>query len=93
MRSDLGYVKLDKEALEITYANNETKLSVTKNIILPISGSNGTTISWTSNNQTVISNTGVVTTLGNKDSKVTLTATIKKNAATERKIFILTVSQ
>jgi alpha-tubulin suppressor-like RCC1 family protein len=93
LRSDLGYVRLDKEALEITYASGESNLSVTKNITLSSSGSNGTIITWTSSNQTVINNTGVVTPLGNKDSKVTLTATIKKNAATERKTFSVTVPQ
>lgn len=93
LRSDLGYVRVDKDDLGITYASGETNLSVTKDLTLSSSGSNGTTITWTSNNQTVISNTGVVTPLGNKDSKVTLTATIKRNAATERKTFILTVPQ
>ena len=54
MMTDSQAVDLDKEALEITYAPGDSGGNVTQNVTLPISGANGTTISWSSNNSFVV---------------------------------------
>ncbi|OLS33390.1 LamG-like jellyroll fold domain-containing protein [Bacillus sp. MRMR6] len=49
--------------------------AVSEDIILPVAGSNGSTISWQSSNENAISNTGVVTRTS-EEQIVTLTATL-----------------
>ncbi|MDD2491741.1 MAG: S-layer homology domain-containing protein, partial [Bacteroidales bacterium] len=67
--------------------------AVINNLTLPLSGSNGTTITWSSDTIAVIANDGTVTRPAyyETDKTVTLTATIKKGAASETKIFTATV--
>ena len=62
-------------------------------IKLPTSGIAGSTISWSSDNEAVISNAGVVVrpAAGSEDVVVTLTATITSGAATVTKTFQVTV--
>jgi arabinan endo-1,5-alpha-L-arabinosidase len=77
-------------ANELTLGNTS---AVTGNIPLPTAGSRGTTISWTSSNPAVISNTGVVTTPASGSVTVTLTARISKGALTQTKVFNVTVTK
>ncbi|MFC3803698.1 immunoglobulin-like domain-containing protein [Cohnella sp. GCM10012308] len=82
-----------KTALAIGYASGDSAASVTQNLTLATSGTNDTTITWSSNTLTTIANNGLVTrpsyTIG--DRTVTLTATIKKGSATDAKAFTVTV--
>lgn len=77
-------VAADKEALSIP-------VSTMLDLQLPDTGSSGlSTITWLSNNQDVISNTGKVTRLS-EDTEVTLTATITAGDAEDTKEFKVTV--
>ena len=90
--SDLDSVAADKDALDISYAGTDSVTSVTQALTLPTTGDNGTTISWTSSDTTVIANDGAVTRPA-ADATVTLTATITKNEASDTKTFTLTVKK
>ena len=69
----------DKTALKVTYASGDSSGSVTQDVTLPTSGASGSsTITWSSSNPAVISNTGVVT-VPSANTSVTLTATITYN--------------
>jgi hypothetical protein len=91
--SDRDAVSADKANLEITFNGSDTAAGVTQNISLPISGENGTSITWTSGDTDIISVTGTVYrplyTDGDKD--VMLTASIKKNDAEATRAFAVTV--
>jgi alpha-tubulin suppressor-like RCC1 family protein len=93
LQSDAGAIAAAKTAVEIGYNNGDTATNVTHDLTLPSSGTNGTTVSWISSNPTVVSSTGGITQLTTKDSKVTLTALIKKNTTVVRKAFVFTVPQ
>lgn len=86
--TDLERVTFDKNALDLGNTSN-----LTSSLTLPTSGSQGSTISWSSSDATVVSNTGVVTqptyTIGSKT--ITLTATITKGSVSETKSFSVTV--
>jgi len=74
---------------------NILQTEVTANLAaLPLNGASGTTISWSSDN-TAVSGTGTVTrpAYGSGDVTVTLTATIRKNAASDTVVFNLTVKE
>ena len=90
--TDEECVGLDKTALSIKYAQGDSANSVTQNIILPLSGANGTSISWTSDNA-AIKSAGLVIRPDyfDKNAVVTLTATITKGNSTDTKAFNLTV--
>jgi glycosidase len=62
---------------------------VTGNLNLPTAGRNGTTVTWTSSNPSVISNTGQVTRPeeGQSNAVVTLTATVRLNEASAQRTF------
>ncbi|WP_341479265.1 immunoglobulin-like domain-containing protein [Clostridium cochlearium] len=80
-------LKLIANSLEIPNEDN-----IEKDINLPTS-LDGANITWKSNKESVISNTGKVTRpqIGKSDEKVTLTATISKNSKNETKDFTLIV--
>lgn len=90
---DLVAVQQAKDALQIVYALGDSFSSVTQDITLSTSGSDGVNISWTSNAQAIISNTGVVSQpiVGQNDTAVVMTATLTKNSAALTKTFNLTV--
>jgi arabinan endo-1,5-alpha-L-arabinosidase len=67
--------------------------AVTGNLTLPTIGARGATISWTSSNPAVVSNTGVVTTPSTGAINVLLTARIAKGTAVMTKAFTLTVTK
>lgn len=80
-----------KDALMPIFTNESDTLNkVTQNLTLPGVGLNGVMIVWTSNNNSVISNSGVVT-RPEVDTVVTLTASLIKGGLRENKIFELTV--
>lgn len=68
--------------------------NVTANLTLPTS-QNGATVAWASSDPAVVSTTGVVTRPVSPagDATVTLTATITKGAATDTKVFTVTVKE
>lgn len=67
--------------------------AVNTNLTLPNSGSNGTSITWSSSNTAVISNSGVVSrpSIGSEAVQVTLTASVTSGFVTVQKAFIATV--
>lgn len=92
--SDTEAVAADKAALtwDIIKGTNTAQNSVTSNLALPVSGANGTAISWSSSNSNVVSNNGTVT-HGNNDTNITLIATITKGTASDTVTFNLTVKK
>ncbi len=76
----------------IGFATGEDKDSVTQDITLPTTGTEGTAIAWSSDN-TAIDTAGTVTRpdISSSDATVTLTATISKGSASDTKTFVLTV--
>ena len=62
---------------------------ITANLSLPTAGRNGTTVTWTSSNPNVISNTGQVTRPeeGQSNAVVTLTATVSLNESSAQRTF------
>jgi hypothetical protein len=96
--SDADAVAADKAALtwSVIQGANTAETNVTANLAtLPTSGASGTTISWSSTNTSVVSNTGAVTrpAYGSGDATVTLTATITKGTASNTVVFTLTVKE
>ena len=85
-------VAADKSALQIVFASGDTAAAVTANLILRTSGTNGSAISWSSDNAAVVSAAGVVT-RPSAPTTVTLTATITKGSASDTKSFSVTVLQ
>ncbi|MFC5471295.1 immunoglobulin-like domain-containing protein, partial [Cohnella suwonensis] len=94
-QTDAEAVAADKATMAIGYAAGDSASGVTQNVTLPTGGASGTTISWTSDNTaiTVSGSNGAVTRPGYSagDATVTLTATISKGAATDTRIYVLTV--
>ncbi|MEC0226278.1 immunoglobulin-like domain-containing protein [Paenibacillus alba] len=80
----------DKSLLNL--GNIETN-EVTGNLVLPVTGANGTTISWESSNPAVIVTNGTVhrPAAGLGNAVVTLTATITKDGIKDTKQFAVTV--
>ena len=94
--SDEVAVMQAKNALMITYASGESAAGVTENITLPLTGANGVSIAWASDDDAVIDvettpGTGMVTRPDGMDTMVTLTARLTKNEASDTRDFILTV--
>jgi hypothetical protein len=91
--TDAEAVAADKNNLNIIFSGADSDASVTQNVVLPVSGSSGTTISWASSNTDVIAVDGSVTrpsfTVG--DTSVTLTATISHGSVNDTKVFNLLV--
>jgi trimeric autotransporter adhesin len=90
--ADAAAVAAAKAALAIGYATGDSANSVTQNLTLPTT-SNGATITWASDNPSVVATNGTVTrpASGQPNATVTLTATITKGAATDTKTFTVTV--
>lgn len=81
----------------VTAIFNELSLgattAVTGNLTLPTVAARGATISWTSSNPAVVSNTGIVTTPSLGAVNVSLTARIAKGTAVMTKTFTVTVTK
>jgi hypothetical protein len=89
--TDAQAVAAAKSALAIGYAPGDAATSVTQNLTLALTGSYGSTVSWSSSDAPVVSNGGIVFQPVTGDLPVTLTATISLNAASDTKVFIVTV--
>ncbi|MDR0986458.1 MAG: carbohydrate-binding domain-containing protein [Ruminococcus sp.] len=95
--SDFNCVTADTSALSLglgtILGDNAGQHSVTGNLSLPTEGANGTTITWSSSNTAVISNTGVVTRPSYSEANVslTLTAVVEKGSATSSISISITV--
>jgi hypothetical protein len=87
---DAEAVAADRASLALSYSGSDSSTSVTGNLGLPASGTNGTAISWASSDASVVSPAGIVTRQAS-DASVTLTATISKGEASDTKLFSLTV--
>lgn len=86
--SDEDAVNKAKETLSL----GDTS-AIVSNMDLPNTAGNGVTVSWTSNNQDVISNDGNVKrpSLEGKNATITLTATFSRNGYTDTKEYKVTV--
>ncbi|AFC30678.1 regulator of chromosome condensation RCC1 [Paenibacillus mucilaginosus 3016] len=93
LMSDAAAVAIDKAALLVGLQPNDQTDSVTGNVTLPATGLNGTTITWSSDKTSVISDTGTVVrpSYSSGNAAVVLTATVQKGQAQETKPFTLTV--
>jgi len=89
--SDAAAVAADKAAIAIQFAPGDNASSVRGNIVLPTSGTNGSTIAWASSNSDVISVSGGVTVPSDQDANVTMTATISRGSASDTADFPLIV--
>ncbi|MDQ1233984.1 hypothetical protein QE450_001482 [Paenibacillus sp. SORGH_AS306] len=80
-------------ALVIGYAAGDSASSVTQNLTLALTGTNGTIINWNSSNPSIIQNNGTVTrpSYPNPDTTITLNAVIQKNTALSIKTFTVVV--
>ncbi|KPU43342.1 endoglucanase C precursor [Oxobacter pfennigii] len=83
----------DEELLQADLLEISIPESTIKNISLPASGRNGSAITWTSDNEAVISSDGVVTrpAAGSADGVVILTATAALNEKTASREFTVSV--
>jgi len=66
---------------------NDSEESITAFLELPTEGAEGTTVSWSTDKETVIAVDGTVTPSQIQDEVVNLTATISKNEASDTKDF------
>jgi hypothetical protein len=93
--SDLAAVAADKAALtwDVVKGSNTSQTSLTSNLTLPTTGTNGSTITWQSTNPAVISASGNVTrpASGAANQTVTFTATLSRGEASDTVTFTLTV--
>ncbi|MBU9713071.1 immunoglobulin-like domain-containing protein [Evansella tamaricis] len=88
--SDELAAELDSRNLEIVYQGSDDNTNVTQDVLLPDTGINGSSISWSSSNNAVISDSGVVT-QQELDTVVILTAVVTKGSVSVTKTFELTV--
>lgn len=81
------------EKVSIGYQSGDSVSNVTKNLILPtsVNASGDVSISWSSNNTSVISNSGAVTRPSGSDTVVVLTATATAGSVSRTKTFTVTV--
>lgn len=88
--TDADAVAADKAWLAITFAEGDSASSVTSAVILPTAGPNGSTIGWTSDYPAIVSPSGAVARPATTTT-VQLTATLRKGAATDTKVFTVKV--
>ncbi len=89
--TDAQAVAAAKAALAIGYAAGDSAGGVTRNLTLPATGSSGCTVSWGSNDPSIISTAGVVQQPAVGDAQVTMTATVSSHAVSDTAAFTLTV--
>ncbi|MFD2383740.1 immunoglobulin-like domain-containing protein, partial [Paenibacillus xanthanilyticus] len=92
-QTDAEAVAADKAALSVGYAAGDSATSVTQSITLPPAGTNGTTITWTSDKAAVVAADGTVTrpSFAQGNQSVKLTATIERNGVSETREFPILV--
>ncbi|MGC5328993.1 immunoglobulin-like domain-containing protein, partial [Brevibacillus sp. SYSU BS000544] len=85
--------KADLDDADLLNGNSALN-NVTGNLTLPITGINGTTVGWGSDNAAVGTDGSVIRPAnGSGDATVTLTATISKNGTQDTKTFTVTVKE
>ncbi|WP_185602108.1 immunoglobulin-like domain-containing protein [Paenibacillus sp. 598K] len=86
-------VEAAKAALTLELAPGDEPTAVRGPIPLPLTGTDGTTVTWSSSDETIIGADGAVTrpTAAQGNQMVTLTATIVKDGVTDVKTFDVTV--
>jgi type II secretory pathway pseudopilin PulG len=91
--NDDEVVAADAMNLDLLEINNLTNSYITGSLLLPATGANGSTITWLSDNTSVIENNGTVHRPGTTgaDTIVTLTATFTEGTTVQYKNFIFTV--
>ncbi|WP_052144806.1 immunoglobulin-like domain-containing protein [Halalkalibacter okhensis] len=89
--TDQEAIDMDKNALGVGFQGSDTAASVVQDVVLATTGSYGSSISWESSDEGVISSTGVVTNPQYESVDVTLVATLQKGELVETKEFQLTV--
>ena len=91
--TDAEAVDVNEESLSIGFSSGDEATSVTQDIKLPTSGTDGVKISWESSDASYVTDEGNVTRpdADAQDQDVTLTATIEKNGETATKTFDVTV--
>lgn len=82
----------DADELETMLNSSYTMNYITSHMSLPTSGANGTTVTWQSSNESVLSNSGIVT-RGTSDSDVVLYMTVTKNGASDIRRFDIKVKK
>ncbi len=90
--NDATSAQMDANGLSLK--GNLTNLSL--NLSLPITGSQGSSITWSSSNSSVLSNTGAILqrpAKGSGNIPVTLTATITKGSTSFQKAFTISVAE
>ena len=92
--------KADLDAGDLSFGGTDTAAEVTQDFTLPLSGSNGTTISWAEktdagDNLSLSGGTATIVrpAYGQGDKTVVLTATITKNAASDTKDISVTIKE
>ncbi|WP_282937380.1 S-layer homology domain-containing protein [Paenibacillus sp. RC67] len=85
----------DIKSLAIGYATGDSSTHISKNITLPTSGANGTSIVWTSSHPEIVSSSGEVQqpSFGSGDANVSVTASVYNNALFLNKAFNLIVKE
>ncbi|WP_308633825.1 immunoglobulin-like domain-containing protein [Paenibacillus silvisoli] len=87
-QQDAAKANADKAALAIQFLGNDHAGSVTIPVILAAKGKNGSAITWTSSNPSIISNNGfMINRPKNNDAAVDLTAVIRYGSASTSKTF------
>ena len=83
----------DSQAVVLDLTKILLPASTKTDLILPLLGENGSTISWKSNSESIISNLGYISrpNSGAAESSVTMNATTKKNNATQSQVFTVKV--
>lgn len=85
-------VEADAAAIEIGYGAGDSESGIIHDLVLPTSGANGTTITWESSLPSVLDASGKVNrTTSNRT--VTLTATVTKEDAVEKREFKIVVNK
>ncbi|SDW12077.1 immunoglobulin-like domain-containing protein [Paenibacillus sp. CF384] len=87
-QKDLAKVNADKNALSIQFIGNDNAKSVTLPIILSSKGKNGSAITWTSSNPSILASNGLLLNRPDyNDVAIDMTATIRYGNAQTTKTF------
>lgn len=88
---DAFFAQSDADALQIEFTYPDYEESVTQNVTLPNLGEHGSAITWTTDNSSLISETGVVTQPSQSSAYVTLKALVTYGTKSIEKEFKLKV--
>ena len=87
--TDTESVRMARDALtwDVIKNRNTSQNAVSSSLTLPTAGENGTTVTWSSSNTEVVSNTGTVYPPASGAASVTLTATVRKGSVSDTRAF------